>query len=84
MSLAGKTMVVTGGAGVLGNAVAEVARAQGAEVVLLDAHRILEPYRDARLEDWYWVNTHLAQLYVSSGREPEAARFQSAVAALSN
>ena len=36
MSLAGKTMVVTGGAGVLGNAVAEVARAQGAEVVLLD------------------------------------------------
>ena len=36
MSLAGKTMVVTGGAGVLGNAVAEVARAQGADVVLLD------------------------------------------------
>ena len=55
-----------------------------AEVVLLEAHRILEPYRDARLEDWYWVNTHLAQLYVSSGREREAVRFQSAVAELSN
>ncbi len=36
MSLTGKTMVVTGGAGVLGNAVAEVAKLQGAEVVLLD------------------------------------------------
>ncbi|MDA9096044.1 SDR family oxidoreductase [Porticoccaceae bacterium] len=36
MSLQGKTMVITGGAGVLGNAVATVAKAQGAEVVLLD------------------------------------------------
>jgi NAD(P)-dependent dehydrogenase (short-subunit alcohol dehydrogenase family) len=36
MQLSGKTMVVTGGAGVLGQAVAEVAKAKGAQVVLLD------------------------------------------------
>ncbi len=34
--LEGKTVVVTGGAGVLGNAVATLAKSQGAEVVLLD------------------------------------------------
>lgn len=36
MVLEGKKVVVTGGAGVLGNAVGEVANAQGADVVLLD------------------------------------------------
>ena len=36
MDLSGKTMVVTGGAGVLGNAVATAAKHNGAEVVLLD------------------------------------------------
>ncbi len=36
MQLSGKKMVVTGGAGILGHAVGEVARAQGATVVLLD------------------------------------------------
>jgi NAD(P)-dependent dehydrogenase (short-subunit alcohol dehydrogenase family) len=36
MRLEGKTMVVTGGAGVLGQAVAGMAKANGAEVVLLD------------------------------------------------
>jgi NAD(P)-dependent dehydrogenase (short-subunit alcohol dehydrogenase family) len=36
MDLSGKTMVVTGGAGVLGNAVATMAKHNGAEVVLLD------------------------------------------------
>jgi len=36
MRLDGKTMVVTGGAGVLGQAVAEAAKNHGAEVVLLD------------------------------------------------
>ncbi len=36
MQLDGKTMVVTGGAGVLGQAVAEVAKNNGANVVLLD------------------------------------------------
>lgn len=36
MQLDGKTMVVTGGAGVLGQAVAAEARAQGADVVMLD------------------------------------------------
>ena len=35
-SLVGKKVVVTGGAGVLGSAVAETAKAHGAEVVLLD------------------------------------------------
>ena len=34
--LEGKKIVVTGGAGILGNAVGEVAKSQGAEVVLLD------------------------------------------------
>ena len=36
MVLEGKKVVVTGGAGVLGNAVGEVAKGQGADVVLLD------------------------------------------------
>jgi NAD(P)-dependent dehydrogenase (short-subunit alcohol dehydrogenase family) len=36
MAMDDKKVVVTGGAGVLGNAVGEVAKAQGAEVVLLD------------------------------------------------
>lgn len=36
MGLENKTLVVTGGAGVLGQAVARVARAQGADIVLLD------------------------------------------------
>lgn len=36
MSLAGKKIVVTGGAGVLGAAVGQVAKSQGAEVALLD------------------------------------------------
>ena len=36
MSLAGKRIVITGGAGVLGQGVAQVAQSQGADVVLLD------------------------------------------------
>lgn len=36
MQLANKTMVITGGAGILGQAVAERAKAEGAQVVLLD------------------------------------------------
>lgn len=34
--LAGKTMVVTGGAGILGHSVANVARSEGAQIVLFD------------------------------------------------
>ena len=36
MSLAGKRIVITGGAGVLGQGVAQAAQSQGADVVLLD------------------------------------------------
>ena len=36
MSLAGKKIVITGGAGILGQGVARVAQEQGAEVILLD------------------------------------------------
>ena len=36
MSLAGKRIVITGGAGVLGQGIAQVAKSQGADVVLLD------------------------------------------------
>ncbi|MCR9258401.1 MAG: SDR family oxidoreductase [Pseudomonadaceae bacterium] len=36
MQLEGKTIIVTGGAGILGQSVAQEARQQGAEVVLLD------------------------------------------------
>ena len=36
MSLTGKRIVITGGAGVLGQGVAQVAQSQGADVVLLD------------------------------------------------
>ena len=36
MALAGKRIVVTGGAGVLGQGVARVAQSQGADVILLD------------------------------------------------
>lgn len=36
MSLAGKRIIITGGAGILGQGVARVAEAQGADVVLLD------------------------------------------------
>ena len=36
MSLAGKRIVITGGAGVLGQGVAQIAQSHGADVVLID------------------------------------------------
>ena len=52
MSLAQKKMIVTGGAGVLGLAVATAARAQGADVVLLD----VVPGFESELGDYHQVD----------------------------
>ncbi|MEM7414955.1 MAG: tetratricopeptide repeat protein [Gemmatimonadota bacterium] len=62
-----------------GVALRGVRRASLAEEVLLDAHAILAPHKRARGEDWYWVNTHLAQLYAGDGRDEEAARFRAMI-----
>lgn len=50
---------------------------QDAERALLASHAILEPQRAVRTDDWYWVNTHLAQLYDGLGRGADAQRFRS-------
>ena len=52
---------------------------RGAEEILLESHRLLEPHREARPDDWYWVNTHLAALYTGLGRDEDAARFRATV-----
>lgn len=56
-------------------------RVDEAESVLLDAHAILEPHSGVRAEDWYWVNTHLGQLYSGLGQDDEAERFQAMASA---
>lgn len=47
-----------------------------AEAVLLDSRAVLEPMRQGRAEDWYWVNVHLSELFAGLGREDEAARYR--------
>jgi len=61
MLLEGKTMVVTGAAGILGHAVATAAREQGAKVVLLD---VVDRF-DANLGVSHVVNLMDAQAVVS-------------------
>lgn len=54
-------------------------RVEDAEEILLESHRLLEPHREARPDDWYWVNAHLAALYAGLGRDEDAARYRVAV-----
>jgi len=70
--LANKTLLVTGGAGVLGHAVASCAKTQGAQVVLLDVvadfTSELGAYHQVDLTDPAQVNQCFSELFSEVGR----------------
>ena len=62
----------------LGVALRALKRTDEAEAMLLASHAILEKARDARPDDWYWVNVHLAAHYREVGKTVEARRYDEA------